>query len=142
MRGTWTLKGGNYADVRSILQPGAGQDGFRGAACACARHRLAAFFALGVFHEDAGLADANTPEENGRQLAQSLCAACHSIEKTGDSPNSDAPPFRTFKERWPLEHLEEALAEGIVTGHDNVVMPEYEFEPDEISELIAFMNSI
>lgn len=103
---------------------------------------LAAFFALGVFHEDAGLADANTPEENGRQLAQSLCAACHSIEKTGDSPNSDAPPFRTFKERWPLEHLEEALAEGIVTGHDNVVMPEYEFEPDEISELIAFMNSI
>ncbi|MDN3719728.1 hypothetical protein QW131_12490 [Roseibium salinum] len=43
----------------------------------------------------------------------------------------EPPAFRDLSGLYPLESLEEALAEGIVTGHDN--MPEFAFEPDDIN---------
>lgn len=78
--------------------------------------------------------------EKGKNLADELCAKCHSIEKTGQSINKEAPPFRTFSEKWPLENLEEALAEGIVVGHDE--MPEFKFNPDQITDFLAFLSSL
>ena len=38
-----------------------------------------------------------------------------------------APPFRLLPQRYPVEHLAEALAEGIVTGHP--AMPQFKFHP-------------
>ncbi|GAA6212074.1 cytochrome c [Hyphomicrobiales bacterium 4NK60-0047b] len=78
--------------------------------------------------------------EKGKNLAETLCAKCHSIEKKGPSTNKEAPPFRTFSKKWPLENLEEALAEGIVVGHD--AMPEFKFNPDQITNFIAFLSSL
>ncbi len=49
----------------------------------------------------------------GRAIAEAECAMCHAIDKTGASPNAAAPPFRTFSSKWPIEDLEEALAEGL-----------------------------
>lgn len=77
--------------------------------------------------------------ERGRAIAQN-CARCHAIGANDESPHKDAPPFRTFHERWPLEHLEEALAEGIVVGH--IDMPEYMFEPDQISDFLAYLATL
>jgi len=51
-----------------------------------------------------------------------------------------APPFRTLHNRYPVETLEEALAEGIVTAHPT--MPEFRFEPDQIEDFIAFLRSL
>jgi hypothetical protein len=31
-----------------------------------------------------------------------------------------APPFRTLHERYPVENLEEPLAEGIISGHPSM----------------------
>ncbi len=76
----------------------------------------------------------------GRRLAQTNCARCHAIDKTGRSPLSIAPPFRTLHERYPVEDLEEPLAEGIVTGHPS--MPEFRFEPDQIADFIAFLKTL
>ncbi len=76
----------------------------------------------------------------GHAIAQRMCAKCHSVEKTGESPHADAPPFRTFASKWPLESLEEALAEGIVTGHPD--MPPFAFEPSDIAGLIDHLNEI
>ena len=45
------------------------------------------------------------------------CARCHAIDKVSPSPLKVAPPFRTLHTRYPIENLEEALAEGIVTSH-------------------------
>ena len=76
----------------------------------------------------------------GLDLAQKYCARCHAVAESGDSPHKDAPPFRLFASKWPLENLEEALAEGIVTGHPD--MPAFVFEPDEIDALIEHLHAI
>ena len=77
--------------------------------------------------------------DSGRALAQAKCSQCHALGPTGASPEKAAPPFRTFKSRWPLEALEEAFAEGIVVGH---IMPEFQFDPEQIHDLIAFLKGI
>jgi len=78
--------------------------------------------------------------ERGGRLAAEKCGRCHALGREGASPHRAAPPFRDLHKRWPLEALEEALAEGITTGHPD--MPEFRFEPDEIAALIAFMKSL
>ena len=78
--------------------------------------------------------------DRGRAFAQAHCAQCHAIGPTGRSPFQPAPPFRTLHQRYPVETLEESLAEGIVTGHP--VMPEFRLEPNEVSDFIAFLKSL
>lgn len=84
-------------------------------------------------------ANAGEAEDAGREIATRLCARCHATGQTGASPLDAAPPFRTFAGKWPLESLEEALAEGIVTGHE---MPEFTFDPSQISDLLAHIRSL
>ncbi|WP_436643447.1 c-type cytochrome [Microbaculum sp. FT89] len=89
-----------------------------------------------------GAALAEDDPQAGHKLVEENCARCHAVETTGESPNPDAPPFRTFSKKWPLENLEEALAEGIVVGHQGVDMPEFVFEPDQISDIIAYLGTL
>jgi cytochrome c len=56
------------------------------------------------------------------------------------SPLKIAPPFRTLHRRYPVENLQEAFAEGIQTGHEN--MPEFRFEPDQIGDLMAYFKTL
>jgi mono/diheme cytochrome c family protein len=51
-----------------------------------------------------------------------------------------APPFRLLPGRYPVEHLAEALAEGIVVGHP--AMPEFTFNPPEIDALLSYLQSL
>ena len=76
----------------------------------------------------------------GRQIAENLCAGCHAIDLEGESPHADAPPFRTLSERYPVRLLEEALAEGIAVGHED--MPEFQLEADQVEQLIQYLESI
>lgn len=76
----------------------------------------------------------------GRQIAETLCAGCHAIGAEGESPHADAPPFRTLSERYPVRLLEEALAEGIAVGHED--MPEFQLEADQVEQLIQYLESI
>src|SRR5437868_10337877 len=76
----------------------------------------------------------------GRRLAQAKCARCHAIDKVGASPFAPAPPFRTLHNRYPVENLEEPLAEGIMTGHPK--MPEFRFEPDQIADFVAYLKTL
>jgi cytochrome c len=78
--------------------------------------------------------------EQGRRLARLYCAKCHAIDKVSPSPLTIAPPFRTLHERYPVETLQEALAEGIVTGHPS--MPEFRFEADQINDFLVFLKSL
>lgn len=90
----------------------------------------------------ASSASAGTKQEiaAGKKIAEKLCARCHAVERTGLSPNQKAPAFRTFAQKWPVENLEEALAEGIVVGAH--IMPEFEFEPQEITNLLAHIEAL
>ena len=76
----------------------------------------------------------------GQEIASQYCARCHAIGVHGQSPHPEAPPFRTFGDKWPLESLEEALAEGIVVGHPD--MPELSFDPDEILNLLSYIDTL
>ena len=76
----------------------------------------------------------------GKAFAQANCSHCHSIDKFTPSTFAIAPPFRTLHERYPVESLEEALAEGIVTGHPN--MPEFRLDPGQVSDFIIFLKSL
>lgn len=87
-----------------------------------------------------GVSNAATLEDRGREIASKNCAHCHQIDPTGESKHPVAPPFRVLAQRWPLEQLEEALAEGLVTGHPD--MPEFIFQPDDIDALLAYIASI
>jgi cytochrome c len=84
-------------------------------------------------------AAADNPSQ-GRRLAQTYCARCHSIDKAGPSPLKIAPAFRTLHERYPIGMLQEALAEGIVTGHPT--MPQFSFDPDQVGDFIAFLKTL
>ncbi|HZT47797.1 MAG TPA: cytochrome c [Hyphomicrobiaceae bacterium] len=78
--------------------------------------------------------------ERGRAIAVQNCARCHATGATGDSPVSAAPPFRVLPQRYPVENLAEALAEGIVTGHAE--MPEFRFPPADIDALLGYIDSL
>jgi mono/diheme cytochrome c family protein len=81
-----------------------------------------------------------TSPEQGKRLALTYCGRCHSVDKVGPSPLKIAPPFRTLHERYPVEELQEALAEGIVTGHPT--MPEFRFEADQVGDFIAYLKTL
>ncbi len=77
--------------------------------------------------------------ERGRIIAETFCAGCHATGATGESPLPEAPPFRTFKEQWPVEMLAEGLAEGLTTGHPE--MPVVTMTPGEIDAFLAYLDS-
>lgn len=78
----------------------------------------------------------------GKIIVEQNCARCHSINANEDSPNKAAPPFRKLASKYPLENLQEALAEGISVGHKGQDMPEFEFDPVAIDQIIAFLKNI
>jgi cytochrome c len=101
---------------------------------------VGAVFAAGVV----SAAPVSTMEiERGRAYAQRHCATCHAIGRTGSSPYTPAPPFRTLHERYDVEALAEALAEGIIVGHGGTrQMPQFVLSPAEIDDLLAYLKSL
>jgi cytochrome c len=79
-------------------------------------------------------------EQRGKTLLASNCSRCHAIAPIGNSPHREAPPFRTLGQRYPIEALAEALAEGLSTGHPD--MPEFVFEIQDVNAILAYLQSI
>jgi len=77
--------------------------------------------------------------EDGREIALSECSSCHAVAEAGASPNPDAPPFRTVLSRYNADVLEEELIAGIRVTHP---MPEFQFNPQGVDALIAYLRSI
>ena len=81
-----------------------------------------------------------SPEARGEALLSRHCAMCHAIGRSGTSPYSTAPPFRTLGQRYPVESLEEALGEGLLSGHP--AMPEFAFPPQDVGAIVRYLQSI
>ena len=79
-------------------------------------------------------------EQRGFTFVRTNCSRCHAIDKVSASPLKVAPPFRTLHERYPVDSLQEALAEGIVTGHPS--MPEFQLDPGQVADVIAYLKSL
>lgn len=97
---------------------------------------LAAF----VLSLGAGAKSASDPVTQGFNLLRSSCARCHAIDATSLSPEPKAPPFRDVVTKYEPAALEEALAEGIVTGHEQ--MPEFAFEPEQVAAIVAYLDTL
>jgi len=78
--------------------------------------------------------------KRGEALLTRNCASCHAVGRAGESPHGSAPSFRTLGQRYPIESLEEALGEGIMSGHPD--MPEFSFDAGEVGDIIAYLKSI
>lgn len=89
---------------------------------------------------EGGVSIAAEAVERGRLLTSTACAGCHATGATGDSPLPDATPLREIVRRYPLNQLEEAFAEGLVTTHP--AMPDYTFRAGEIDDLIAYLETL
>ena len=91
-----------------------------------------------------GLAHAQAADKSlinkGEWLAKMNCSRCHAIGKEGDSPHPQAPAFRTLSSKYPIKQLEEALAEGIVSGHPD--MPVFVFGPHDVEAIIQYLQSV
>lgn len=93
---------------------------------------------MGMFSASACAGDA----EAGREIAERLCAGCHAVGAEDESRHPAAPPLREIAGRYPVEHLEEAFAEGITVGHHAIPMPEFIFDPEEIADLTAYLEAV
>ncbi len=79
--------------------------------------------------------------EAGAELAGRLCAGCHAIAREGPGPHPAAPAFPVLATRWPPANLAEAFAEGIAVGHtQGIRMPEFVLAPEQIEDLIAYLE--
>ena len=78
--------------------------------------------------------------KRGREIAEAACADCHAIGPTGASPKAEAPLFRELGRKYPVESLEEALAEGVVVGHPG--MPQVKMNEADIGAFLAYLKSI
>jgi mono/diheme cytochrome c family protein len=77
---------------------------------------------------------------HGKGLVEANCSRCHAVGLNDKSPLEKAPVFRGLAKRYPIDALEEAFAEGIVTGHPE--MPEFEATPKQIADIVAYISSI
>jgi mono/diheme cytochrome c family protein len=96
----------------------------------------AALLALAAFPSEVQAQGA----QRGVVLARTYCVKCHSIDKLSPSQLTIAPPFRDLHRKYPVEQLQEALAEGVVTGHPT--MPEFRFDPGQVNDFIAFLKTL
>lgn len=79
----------------------------------------------------------------GHAFVLEHCSLCHAVERTGVSSYAPAPPFRTLHERYNVEGLAEAFAEGVVVPHAGPrQMPQFMLNPAEIDDLIAYLKSL
>jgi mono/diheme cytochrome c family protein len=99
---------------------------------------IAALLAFALFGGVSPAAAVNP--QQGKRLALTYCARCHAIDKVSPSPLKIAPPFRTLHERYPVDMLQESLAEGIVTGHPT--MPQFSFDADQVGDFIAYLKTL
>jgi cytochrome c len=93
-----------------------------------------------VFAATAAGAAEKSGRVRGKELVTTHCAGCHAVGRSGASPDEQALPFRVVARRYPPAALEEALAEGISTGHAE--MPEFIFEPPQIAAIVSYLNSL
>jgi cytochrome c len=91
---------------------------------------------IGFAQED----EPSAAERQGRALAERMCAECHAIGKSGQSPHANAPPFHALDRRLNLDTFMERLREGLMVGHPD--MPAFRFTREDARSFVLYLRSI
>ena len=76
----------------------------------------------------------------GLAFAQGSCGGCHAVERYGDSPNPNAPPFARIVNQQGVD--ETALSSWLRDAHNYPVEMEFYLEGEEVEELVAYMLTL
>jgi cytochrome c len=79
-------------------------------------------------------------QQRGKALLETLCGRCHAVSKTGQSPHTDAPPFRTFGDKLYDTDFTERLQEGLTTIHPD--MPTFRFNRRDAEAAVNYLKLI
>jgi cytochrome c len=105
------------------------------------QENLMRLLSLGVclaFLTSAAAAADITTLRRGEALLDRNCSRCHAIGSVGESRHPQAPLFRTLAKR--VEFLEEALGEGLISGHPD--MPEFRFSGEDVGAIVMYLKFI
>jgi mono/diheme cytochrome c family protein len=103
--------------------------------------RCLAILILGLLWSTFAHGRADEKQRHGKEMLQELCARCHSIGKTGASPNKLAPPFRGFSENELYDSdFRQRLRNGLTSIHP--FMPKFHFNRDDAEEVLNYMKSL
>jgi mono/diheme cytochrome c family protein len=74
----------------------------------------------------------------GAAFAEEVCAKCHAIDLTGNSPEPTAPPFRDVANTPGISEM--ALTVWLTTSHPT--MPNIVLEKQDLDNVIAFILTL
>lgn len=85
-------------------------------------------------------AEALSPVQQGQQIAESQCSACHAVGMADESAHSEAPALRDLYKRYSLEDVRQAFSRGVHIGHPE--MPTFHLDQVETESLLIYLTSI
>jgi cytochrome c len=101
-----------------------------------ARWRVAALAAI-LLCASASSSAQSPAERRGFRFIRIHCSMCHAIDKGGESPLANAPPFRTLHLKHPVADLQRPLAQGI---HPNT--PKFQLEFSQVEDIMTFLKTL
>jgi cytochrome c len=83
----------------------------------------------------------DSEQKRGKALLTDLCARCHAVGETGQSPHADAPPFRTFGDSKLYDNdFGQRLQDGLTTIHPD--MPTFRFSRTDAEAAVNYLKFI
>ena len=82
-------------------------------------------------------AEQSPSERRGLRFVRLNCARCHAIDKTGESPLANAPPFRNLHLKYAVSDLQRPLAQGV-----HPVMPIFRLEASQVEDILAYLKTL
>ena len=76
----------------------------------------------------------------GQALATKLCAECHAVGRTGASPDTGAPTFRSIDDHTDLDAFMVRLRTGQQSTHPD--RPAFHFSRDDGDAVVTYLRSI
>ena len=76
----------------------------------------------------------------GLAFAQGACGGCHAVERLGDSPNPDSPPFAAIANREGL--TADTLSSWLREAHNYPQEMEFSLEGREVDDLVAYILTL
>ena len=76
----------------------------------------------------------------GLAFAQGSCGGCHAVERYGDSPNPNAPPFARIVNQEGL--TAQTLSSWLRDAHNYPEEMEFYLEGPEVDDLVTYMLTL